>query len=153
MIKKSYKLTKTGIQELKTELAELIAQRGHIAEKIAIARDFGDLSENAEYDSARNEQGLVESRISEIEDILMKAELIKTGTSHSVSLGSIVEVKAKNGKHKTYNIVGAVEANPLEGKVSDESPIGQTIIGKSEGDKFTVKTPKGEVEYEITEIK
>lgn len=155
MAKKVFKLTKTGVAELQTELEQLKSQRGNIAEKIAAARDFGDLSENSEYDVARTEQGLVESRIAELEDIIANVQIIREKSKSSqATLGSVVVVKAKGGSHtKEYAIVGAVEANPLEGKISDESPIGQSILNKRVGDHFVVKTPKGETDYEIVAIK
>lgn len=150
-MKKAYQITNDGKAELEVELEELKGRRGDIAEKIANARDYGDLSENAEYDAAREEQGLLESRIAEIEDILMNAEIIKGGSRTRVSLGSKVELKT-NGKTVRYSIVGPVEADPMEGKISDESPIGQALMGKKVGDKVTIKTPKGEIEYEVTSI-
>ncbi len=150
-MKKAYQLTVDGKKELEAELGSLKARRGEIAEKIAAARDYGDLSENAEYDAAREEQGLVESRIAEIEDILQNAELIKASRASTVGIGSKVELK--NGSKKVvYHVVGPVEANPIEGKISDESPIGQALIGKKVGDKATVTTPKGNIEYEIIAI-
>lgn len=150
-MKKLYQITEEGKQELENELEELKSRRGGIADKIAEARDFGDLSENAEYDSAREEQGLVESRIAEIEDILLNAEIIKGGSKTKVSLGSKVELKTGK-KTMTYTVVGPVEADPLEGKISNESPIGLALIGKKVGEKVTIKTPKGEIEYEIVKI-
>ncbi len=150
-MKKLYQITEEGKQELEAELEELKSRRGAIADKIAEARDFGDLSENAEYDSAREEQGLVESRIAEIEDILLNAELIKGGSKTKVSLGSKVELKTGT-KTVVYAVVGPVEADPLEGKISNESPIGVALMGKKVGDKATIKTPKGEIEYEIVKI-
>ena len=150
-MKKLYQITEEGKQELEAELEELKGRRGGIADKIAEARDFGDLSENAEYDSAREEQGLVESRIAEIEDILLNAELIKAGGKTKVSLGSKVELKTGK-KTVTYTVVGPVEADPLEGKISNESPIGVALMGKKVGDKVAIKTPKGEIEYEIVII-
>lgn len=150
-MKKMYQLTKEGRSELATELEQLKGRRGDIAEKIAAARDYGDLSENAEYDAAREEQGLVESRIAEIEDILQNAEIIKASRASTVGLGSKVELK--NGSKKVvYHIVGPVEANPLEGKISNESPIGQALMGKKEGDKVTVSTPKGDIAYTIAKV-
>lgn len=150
-MKKMYQLTKEGKSELATELEQLKGRRGDIAEKIAAARDYGDLSENAEYDAAREEQGLVESRIAEIEDILQNAEIIKASRASTVGLGSKVELK--NGSKKVvYHIVGPVEANPLEGKISNESPIGQALMGKKEGDKVTVSTPKGDIAYTIAKV-
>ena len=150
-MKKTYQLTVEGRAELEAELEQLKGRRGDIADKIAEARDYGDLSENAEYDAAREEQGLVESRIAEIEDILMNAELIKGGSKTKVSLGSIVELKTGK-KSVTYTVVGPVEANPLEGKISNESPIGEALFGKKVGDSATITTPKGDVTYEIVTI-
>src|ERR1035437_4299524 len=110
-MKKLYQITVTGKKELELELKGLISRRGAIADKIAEARDFGDLSENAEYDAAREEQGLLESRIAEIEDILLNADLMKAGSKSKVSLGS--KVTLQNGKKEvTYTVVGPVEADP-----------------------------------------
>lgn len=150
-MKKLYQITDEGKVELEAELAELKSRRGDIADKIAEARDFGDLSENAEYDSAREEQGLVESRIAEIEDILLNAELIRGGKTSKVSLGSKVELKTGK-KTVTYSVVGPVEADPLEGKISNESPIGAALMGKKVGDTATITTPKGTTTYEIVSI-
>lgn len=150
-MKKMYQITDEGKKELETELAELVGRRGAIADKIAEARDFGDLSENAEYDSAREEQGLVESRVAEIEDILLNAELIKAAKSSKVILGSKVELKSGK-KMTTYSVVGPVEANPLEGKISNESPLGEALMGKKVGDSATISTQKGEITYEIVKI-
>ncbi len=150
-MKKTYQITNEGRQELEAELDELKGRRGAIADKIAEARDYGDLSENAEYDAAREEQGLVESRIAEIEDILLNAELIKSTKSSHVGLGSKVELKT-GSKTVVYNVVGPVEADPLEGKISNESPIGAALMGKKVGDKATITTPKGEITYEIVAI-
>ncbi|OYX53881.1 transcription elongation factor GreA [Candidatus Saccharibacteria bacterium 32-50-13] len=151
-MKKQFQITAEGKTELEAELEQLKARRGDIADKIAEARDYGDLSENAEYDAAREEQGLVESRIAEIEDILMNAELIKGGSKTKVGLGSTVELKTGK-KTVSYTVVGPVEANPLESKISNESPIGKALFGKKVGDTATITTPKGEVTYEITAIK
>ena len=150
-MKKLYQITEEGKKELEEELEELKSRRGAIADKIADARDFGDLSENAEYDSAREEQGLVESRIAEIEDILLNAELIKTGKSSKVGLGSKVELRTGK-KTVVYTVVGPVEADPLEGKISNESPIGLALMGKKVGDAVTITTPKGEIAYEVIKI-
>lgn len=150
-MKKMYQITDEGKQELEAELAELIGRRGAIADKIAEARDFGDLSENAEYDSAREEQGLVESRVAEIEDILLNAELIKAVKSSKVILGSKVELRTGK-KSTTYSVVGPVEADPLEGKISNESPLGEALMGKKVGDSATINTQKGEITYEIVTI-
>lgn len=150
-MKKAYQLTNEGKKELEAELESLKARRGEIADKIAEARDYGDLSENAEYDAAREEQGLVESRIAEIEDILQNAELIKSTKKSTIGLGSKVELK-NGSKTIVYHVVGPVEADPVEGKISNESPIGLALMGKKVGDKATVSTPKGEINYSIVAV-
>ena len=150
-MKKAYQITTEGKKELELELAELKGRRGEIAEKIASARDFGDLSENAEYDAAREEQGLVETRVAEIEDILQQAEIIKSTKSSVVGLGTTVELKSDT-KNVTYKLVGPVEANPLEGKISNESPIGIELMGKKVGDEVKISTPKGEISYTISSL-
>ena len=151
-MKKLYHLTDEGKAELEAELAELKGRRGEIAEKIANARDYGDLSENAEYDAAREEQGHVEGRIAELEDILKNADIIKAGKSDgTVKVGSTVTLH--NGKKVTYQIVGPVEADPIAGKISNESPIGVALLGKKKGDKVTITTPKAETTYTIEEVK
>lgn len=151
MIKKLFKITTHGKKELELELKTLIGRRKGVAKKIAEARDFGDLSENAEYDVAREEQGLIETRISEIEAILVNAEIIKNGNKSKVALGNKVELK--NGKKLVvYTVVGPVEADPLEGRISNESPIGLAIFGKKVGDKAAVVTAKGNIAYEIVSI-
>lgn len=150
-MKKHYQITVEGKKELELELTELKSRRGAVADKIAEARDFGDLSENAEYDAAREEQGLLETRIAEIEDILNNAELIKASRKSVVGLGSRVELKT-GAKKVQYTVVGPVEANPLEGKVSNESPIGMALYGKKEGDKVTISTPKGDISYTVVSV-
>ncbi|MBB1555618.1 transcription elongation factor GreA [Candidatus Saccharibacteria bacterium] len=149
-MKKVYQITEAGRKELEAELEELKSRRGDIADKIAEARDYGDLSENAEYDSAREEQGLVETRIAEIEDILMNAEEIKARKSNKVQLGSTVELK--NGAKAIYTLVGPVEADPLNGKISNESPLGVALMGKVVGDDVTISTPKGDTTYTVVAI-
>ena len=150
-MRKRYQITADGRKELEDELAELKSRRGEIADKIAEARGYGDLSENAEYDAAREEQGIVETRIAEIEDILMNAEDLQLAGSDVVALGSTVTLKSDT-KEVTYTIVGPVEADPLEGKISNESPIGVELMGKKVGDSATISTPKGETTYEIVRI-
>lgn len=149
---KVYQITESGQRELERELDELKSRRGEIADKIAAARDFGDLSENAEYDAAREAQGLLETRITEIETILQNASIIQAGSSSTVTLGSTVELEA-NGKAVVYTVVGPVEADPLEGKVSNESPIGQALMGKAVGDTVTISTPKGELAYTVVALR
>lgn len=128
MIKKSVSLTAAGKKELEKELDELIKNRPVIAERIATARAFGDLSENEEYSSARNEQKLAESRILEIQDILKNAKIIRGGKKDKVALGATI-VLDMDGRKVEYALVGPTEANPLEGKISNESPIGKVIFG------------------------
>jgi transcription elongation factor GreA len=151
-MKKIYQITDDGKRELEAELEELKGQRGAVADKIAEARDFGDLSENAEYDSAREAQGLLESRIAEIEDVLLNAELIKATKSSKVILGSKVELKTGK-KTVNYAVVGPVEADPIAGKISNESPIGEALMGKKVGDHVTIITPKGDISYEVISVK
>ncbi len=151
-MKKMYQITAEGKRELEAELEELKGRRGEIADKIASARDFGDLSENAEYDAAREEQGLVETRIAEIEEILQQATIIQSTGGSSVGLGSVVELRSES-KTVEYRIVGPVEANPLEGRISNESPIGKELMGKKVGDQVTITTPKGDTRYEVVSIR
>lgn len=150
-MKKIYQITEVGKRELEAELETLKGRRGEIADKIAEARNYGDLSENADYDTAREDQALVETRIAEIEDILANAEIIKARKGSSVGVGSTVELKC-NGKTVVYTLVGPVEADPLEGKISNESPIGVALMGKKVGESAAITTPKGEVVYEIVKI-
>lgn len=149
---KVYQITEAGKNELKDELETLKGRRGEIAEKIAEARDYGDLSENAEYDAAREEQGIVETRIAEIENILQNAAIITSGVSGQVGLGSVVELMT-GSKTAVYTVVGPVEADPLEGKVSNESPIGVALMGKKVDDIVEINTPKGKLEYKVISIK
>ena len=135
MIKKSISLTAEGKKELEKELDELIKGRPAIAEKIATARAFGDLSENEEYSSARNEQKMAEGRILEIQDILKNAKIIRGGKKSAVSLGATV-VLDMGGREVSYTLVGATEANPLEGKISDASPIGKVVLGHKAGEEI-----------------
>ena len=151
-MKKQFYLTKEGIDELKVELAELKSQRGEVAERIKTAREFGDLSENAEYSSARQEQERAEARISEVENILLNVEIIKKPKADSkAQLGSTVKLK-NDVTTKEFQIVGTVEADPMNGKVSDESPIGRALIGKKEGDDVEIKTPAETTVYKIVSI-
>jgi len=148
---KKYQITSEGKKELENELALLISRRGEVADKIAEARDFGDLSENAEYEVAREEQGIVETRISDIEIILNNAEIIKSSGDSKVNLGNRVELKTGNSS-VVYTVVGPVEADPLEGKISNKSPIGEALFGKKVGERVVIVTPKGKIDYEITSI-
>ncbi|MDO4611787.1 MAG: transcription elongation factor GreA [Candidatus Saccharibacteria bacterium] len=135
MIKKSVSLTAEGKRELEQELDNLIKGRPEITERIATARAFGDLSENEEYSSARNEQKIAESRILEIQEILKNAKIIRGGKKDSATLGAVI-VLDMAGKKVEYALVGPTEANPLEGKISNESPIGKAVFGRKAGDSF-----------------
>jgi transcription elongation factor GreA len=151
-MKKLFRLTTEGVSNLKEELIRLNAERGPIAERIKSAREFGDLAENAEYSSARQEQDQNEVRIGEIEHILANVEVIKKPTGDSkVQLGNTVKLK-NDGKTKEFKIVGTVEADPLNGAISDESPIGQALIGKKVGDEVEIKTPAETLTYKVTDI-
>lgn len=150
-MKKMFQITTDGKKDLEKELSTLTGRRGAIAKKIAAARDYGDLSENAEYDSAREEQGILESRIAEIEDILLNASIIKPTKSTKVKVGSKVTLKTAK-KTVEYHVVGPVEADPLNGKISNESPIGAVLMGKGVGDKVLVPTPRGGTEYEVVSV-
>jgi transcription elongation factor GreA len=153
-MQKQYKLTKEGIDELVAERDELISQRGAITERIKSARELGDLSENAEYAAAKSEQERTESRISEIEHILKNVDIIAAPKNgNKVRLGSKVKLRAKGSKKtKEFLVVGTVEADPLEGKISDESPIGKVLMGKKVGEEVEIANPNEEHKYIITEI-
>lgn len=149
---KSFLLTKEGVKELEAELASLIAERAPLAERIKSARELGDLSENAEYQSAREDHDKLEGRISEIEHILRNVQLIsKPKNGHNVQLGSMVTLKS-DGKTKQFQVVGTVEADPLSGKISDESPIGKALLGKKLGESVEIITPAETATYKIVEI-
>jgi transcription elongation factor GreA len=151
-MKKLFRLTQSGVDELKSELQALIAKRGAQADAIKTARELGDLSENAEYQSARADQDRSEARIAEIENILLNVEIIKKpNAGGKVQLGSVITLK-NDGKTKTFQVVGTVEADPSNGKISDESPIGQALLGKKIGDAVEIKTPVETTIYNIVEI-
>jgi transcription elongation factor GreA len=151
-MKKLFHLTEEGVAELKAELASLIAARTEVAEHIRTAREFGDLSENAEYQVARQQQEKNEARIAELEHIIANVEVIKSGGGASkVRLGSKVKLEGA-GKAKEFQVVGTVEADPLEGKISDESPIGKALMGRKLGDEVEIKTPVETAVYKIAAI-
>ncbi len=146
-------LTKEKLEELKNELNDLkTVKRVEIAEKLQRAKELGDLSENSEYFEAREEQGQIESRIFELEDMLKDVELIdKTKATGVVKVGSTIEV-SKAGKKMKFCIVGSNEAKPEEGFISNESPLGRAFLGKREGDVITVQVPSGKVEYKMLSV-
>lgn len=136
-MKKIVNLTKDGKAELEKELKRLIAERPVVADRLAYARSFGDLKENQEYTDARDEQRQIETRILEIEDILKNAKIIESGNFEKVAVGARVKIKIL-GKEHEYTIVGEVEADPLNGRISDISPIGKALMGKKVGEKYTL---------------
>ncbi|MCL2094811.1 transcription elongation factor GreA [Candidatus Saccharibacteria bacterium] len=145
-------ITKVKQAQLKEELKELKARRPKLAEALATARDFGDISENQEYTDARQEQNTVESRILKIENILQVAKIIKEGNKSKVELGASLVVKCK-GKKSNFLMVSEIEADPLLGKISTKSPLGKALHGHKIGDEVEFKTPKGLAKYTILEIK
>ncbi len=149
-----FKMTATGLEELKNELEELkTTGRDDIAEKIRIARSYGDLSENSEYDEAKSEQAKIEARINELEYQIQNAVILDVTDKNAVNLGSTVTIKnADNGDLSTYKIVGFAQSNPAEGLISDESPVGKALIGSKKGEKVVVEAPIGELRFEIIEI-
>ena len=148
--------TKQGYQDLVDELKYLkLTRREEIKEQIAVARGFGDLSENAEYDEARNEQAKVEARIQELEALIENAEIIDETNMdvRSISLGSVVKLYDEDFEEEiTYSIVGSNQADPLEQKISDQSPIGRALMGKKAGDTVTVTAPAGELHFKVLEV-
>jgi len=151
-------LTPEGYKQLKSELDRLRTEkRREIAERIAAAREFGEIAENAEYDDAKNEQMMLEHRVSQLEERLANARVIdvkKVDTS-VVSIGSVVRLRDVDAKETVeYFIVGSAEANPVERKLSNESPVGKAIIGRKKGETVEVITPRGsKVKFKIMEIK
>jgi transcription elongation factor GreA len=149
---KLFRLTQSGLDELQSELDTLAGKRTGIANAIKTAREQGDLSENAEYQAARAEQDRNEARISELEHIVQNVEIIKKPKAATkVQLGSVVKLKS-DSKDKEFQVVGTVEADPLNGKISDESPIGQALLGKSVGDSVELVTPAESITYKVIEI-
>ena len=153
---KEYKITSLRLQDLEKELNYLKTTREReIAAMIAEARSYGDLSENSEYDAAKNEQAKLYGRIAEIEDILSHAVIIEDENEATgrVGLGCTVVVENAQGVQTTYRITGSQEANPMEYKLSDDSPFGRAIVGKSIGDTFTVNAPMGTYEMKVINVK
>lgn len=145
-------LTHEGLKELQDKLTELkTVRRREIAEAINAAKEQGDLSENAEYVSAKEEQNRIEQQIAEMEVLVKSAQVIEKSSTDVVSLGNVVTLKC-NGEDKTYHIVGSNEADPLNGKVSNESPIGQALIGRKAKETVTIPAPGGTKECTIIKI-
>ena len=150
-------LTPEGYEKLKHEIEHLsTSKRREVAERIRVAREFGDIAENAEYDDAKNEQMLLEHRIATLEERLKAARVIEKGevTTGVVSVGAKVRLKDMDaGETVEYHIVGSAEANPAEQKLSNESPVGRAIIGKKKGEVVEVTAPRGSLKYKILDIK
>ena len=146
-------LSPGGIEKIKSELQELkTKKRQEIARRLQEAKDLGDLSENAEYFEAKEAQSLNENRITELEDLLKNAVIIKTSDAEDiVKIGSTIEVQINNNT-EIFLIVGSAEAKPQEGKISNESPLGRAFLNKKIGDEVEVKTPGGVVKYKIIKI-
>lgn len=155
-IEKVFPMTLAGKEKLEQELEHLkTVKRKEVVERIKIARSFGDLSENSEYDSAKEEQAFVEGRITTIENMIRNARIIEEDelAGDVVSLGSSVTfVELPDGEEESYSIVGSAEADPFEGKISNDSPIAKSLIGKKVGDEVSVQTPGGEMKVRITKI-
>ena len=150
-------LTSEGFEKLKVEIAYLRGEkRREVAERIKEARGFGDISENAEYDHAKNEQAMLEHRIAQLEERLLNARVIDTGDVDTsvVSVGSRVRLKDVDANETVeYHIVGSAEANPAEQKLSNESPVGRAIIGRKKGETVEVVAPRGALKFKILDIK
>ncbi len=156
--KKTIYLTKEGLEDLKNELDELVnVKRPANIQAIKEARALGDLSENADYDAARNEQAVLEGRIKKIESMLENYEIIEEVSNGTVGIGSTVSIKYVDDDDEDdgdeYKIVGSQEADPFVGKISNESPIAQAIMNHKVGDVITVESPNGYYQIEITDIK
>ena len=151
-----YRMSRERLEELKKELEYLQTVREkEVSEQIKEARSFGDLSENSEYDEAKTEQGKLYSKIAEIKDLIENAVILEMthGGGHGVTMGSRVTVREQSGQDtETFEIVGSQEANPMMGRISDESPLGRSLMGRSEGDTVTFEAPAGTLRYEIVAI-
>jgi len=146
-------ITKKGLEKIKRELNDRKTRlRKEIAEAIKEAKEQGDLSENAEYSEAKRQQNENESRIARLEEMIKNSQVVKRDKSaNSVQLDSTIKVKSGRNKME-FHIVGSSEADPINFKISNESPLGKAFIGKSKGDKVEVETPRGKVKYEILEV-
>ncbi|MBP0723786.1 transcription elongation factor GreA [Bacillus sp. RG28] len=154
---KKFPMTQAGKEKLEQELEMLkTVKRAEVVERIKIARSFGDLSENSEYDAAKDEQAFVEGRITTLENMIRNAEIITESSeaSNVVTLGkSVTFLELPEGDEETYTIVGSAEADPFEGKISNDSPIARSLLGKQIGDEVTVSTPGGDMQVKIIAVK
>lgn len=149
-------LTHEGLKELQDKLEHLKSVgRKEAAEKLKVARSFGDLSENSEYDEAKSEQAKLEAEIIDLETMISRAKIMEVDVStETVHIGSVVTIKetTRGAKERVFHITGFAQANPAEGKISDESPVGKALIGHKVGDKVVVEAPRGEMTYKIVKI-
>ncbi|AXX64308.1 MAG: transcription elongation factor GreA [Lactobacillus sp.] len=155
MAEKRYPMTAEGKQKLEQELEDLkLKKRPEIIERIKVARGFGDLSENSEYSSAKDEQSIVESRISEIMTMLQYADVVDVNEvdANEVSVGKKVTFQEDDDEPETYQIVGAAESDPMNGKISNDSPIAKSLLGKKVGDQVSIETPGGSFIVKITNV-
>ena len=154
--KQEFKMSQARFDELQAELNYLKTTRSdEVAEQIKVARGFGDLSENSEYDEAKNEQGKLYSRINELENVLLHAVIIEEGDmpTDRVTIGSTVTVTdVKRGKNRKFRIVGSQEADAMNGIISEDSPFGKALMGAREGQQVTVVAPAGEIQYTVDKI-
>lgn len=152
---KKFPMTEAGKIKLEEELEQLkTVKRKEVVERIKIARGFGDLSENSEYDSAKEEQAFIEGRITTVEGMIRNAVIISEANTDEVQLGSTVTFKElPDGDEETYTIVGSAEADPLEGRISNDSPIAKGLLGGKKGDEMKISTPGGDMTVVITAIK
>jgi transcription elongation factor GreA len=155
-VEKSYYMTQEGKEKLEKELHFLKTdRRQEVVERIKIARDFGDLSENSEYDAAKDEQAFVEQRITQVEKMIRNAIIIENDNNNPnvVSLGkSVTFIELPDGDEETYTIVGSAEADPFEGKISNDSPMAKSLIGKEIGEEVAVATPGGDIQVKIVKV-
>lgn len=157
MVEKTFPMTKEGLDKLEQELDNLkLVKRPEVIERIKIARSYGDLSENSEYEAAKDEQAFIEGRISTVETMIRYAEIVDNANidKNEVALGkSVVFQEVGDDEEEEYEIVGTAEADPFSGKISNESPIAQALIGRKVGDVVKIPLPMGEIEVKIVDVK
>lgn len=146
-------LTAEGLEKVKKELEGLKNKLHEVADRIEKAKELGDLSENAEYHEAKEDFAFTQGKIQELESVIMRAQIVTKSTDNSVNIGSTLRVKSDKGKEMEYTIVGSNEADPVHGKISNESPLAMAFIGKKKGERVEVKTPTGLIGYQILEVK